>query len=61
MVLRGGKQLEGPKKGGDVVSLRAEHDKHVVNGENEVPIPSSEEIVDVHKSKKPPKTLMELL
>jgi len=37
------------------VSLRDEHDEHVVNDENEVPIPSSEVFFDVHKSKELPK------
>jgi len=37
------------------VSLHDEHDEHVVNDENEVSIPSNEVIVDVHKSKEPPK------
>ena len=58
MILRGGKQLEGSKRGGNGVSLHDEHDKHdehVVNAENEVSVPPNEVIVDVHKSKEPPK------
>ena len=31
------------------------HDEHVANDENEVPIPSNEVIVGVHKSKELPK------
>ena len=37
------------------MSLHDEHDEYVVNDENEVSIFSNEVIVDVHKSKKPPK------
>ena len=33
MILRGGKQLEGPKRRGNDVSLHDEHDEHVVNDE----------------------------
>ena len=49
MILGGGKQLEGPKGGGNDVSLHNEHK------ENEVSIPSNEVIVDVHKFKDLPK------
>jgi len=37
------------------VSLHDEHDEHVVNNENEVSIPSNEVVIDLHKSKEPPK------
>jgi len=37
------------------VSLHDEHDKCVVNDENELYIPSNEVNADVHKSKEPPK------
>ena len=43
MILRGEKQLKGPKGRGNDVSL---HDEHVVNDENEVPIPSNEVIIE---------------
>jgi len=54
MILRGEKQLEGPKGSVNDVSLHDENDEHVVNDENEVSIPSNEVIVDVHKSKEHP-------
>jgi len=50
MILRGGKQLEGPKGRVNDVSL---HDEHDVINKNEVSVPPIEVIVDVHKSKEP--------
>jgi len=50
MILRGGKQLEGPKGRVNDVSL---HDERDVINENEVSVPSNEVIDDVHKSKEP--------
>ena len=52
MILRGGKQLYGPKGKGIDVSL---HDEHKVINENEVSVTPNEVIVDVHKSKEPAK------
>jgi len=51
MILRGGKQLEGSK--GEVMMCLCM--MHVVNDEDEVPIPSNEVIIHVHNSKEPPK------
>jgi len=56
MILREGKQLEGPKGRVNDVSLHDEHDKHDehdVSNENEVSATPTEVIVDVHKSKEP--------
>ena len=55
MILRGGKQLEGPKGRVNDVSFNDLHDDHVVNNENEVSVPPNKVIIDVHKSKEPPK------
>ena len=56
MILRGGKQLEGPKGRVNDMSLLDEHEKHnehEVSIENEVSVPPTEVIDDVHKSKEP--------
>ena len=53
MILRGGKQLEGPKGRVNDVSLHDKRDEHDVINENEVSVPPSEVINDVHKSKEP--------
>jgi len=50
MILRGGKRLEGPKGRVNDVSS---HNKHDVINENEVSVPPTEVIIDVHKSKEP--------
>ena len=55
MILRGGKQLERPKGGGNDVSLHDEYDEHVENDEHEVSTPSNDVIIDVHNSKEVPK------
>jgi len=55
MISRGGKQLEGPKRGGNDVSLHDEHGEHVKNDENEMSTPSNDVIVNVHNSKEAPK------
>jgi len=63
MILRGGKQLEGPKGKVNDVSLHDKHNEHDVINENEVFVPPTKVIVNVHKSKEPlkdsnvPKTL----
>ena len=51
MILRGGKQLEGPKGGGGDEFLHDEHGEHVDNDEQEMSTPSNDVIVDVHNSK----------
>ena len=57
MILRGGKQLEGPKGRVNDVSLHDDekHDKHDVSVENEVSVPPTKVIDDVHNSKGPVK------
>jgi len=51
MILREGKQLEGPNGKVNDVSLHDEYDEHVVTDENEMSVTLNEVIVDVHKSK----------
>jgi len=57
MILRGGKQLEGPKGRVNDVSLRDDekHDEHDVSVENGVSVPPTKVINDVHNSKEPVK------
>ena len=57
MVLRGGKQLEEPKGRVNDVSLfdDEKHDEHDVSVENEVFVPPTKVIDDVHNSKEPVK------
>ena len=52
MILRGGKQLQGPKERVNDVSL---YNEHVVTDENEMFVTPNEVIIDVNKSKEPPK------
>jgi len=54
MILIEGKQLEGPKGGGNNMPLHDEHVEnyeHVENDENEVSTPSKDLTIDVHNSK----------
>jgi len=55
MILTEVKELEGPKRGVNNVSLHNKHDELVENDKNDVSTPSKDVIVDVHNSKEVPK------